>query len=123
MPELAWVDASDRLTDEELLDQIAKGAYEAGRPYFDYLFGDPGTALAALGAWVRRPSSEVYAGRARLLVEGGTPVAGYIALTGAECRACRVADGLALMGLVSGADRAALLGRIGQTRGLFAALA
>ncbi len=112
---LVFASGRDYLRDELVLDGIARGVHDAGNPYYDHLFGDAETARRVLRDWVCRPSSEAYAGRAQLLVDAGRPVGGFIAMTGAECRACRLADALALFSL----RQEGLAARSAAAKGLF----
>ncbi len=123
MPGLTWRSGAEVVGDGAMVDDIAAGVHEAGNPLYDYLFGSAAAARAAILQWVRRPTSEVYAGRARLLFEGDALVGGYIAMPGAECRACRMADGAALLALARGAERPALLARMAGLKGAAATLA
>jgi len=80
---------------ERYVKDVLPWVHEAGCPYFDWFFGDVETAHTVLDAWMRRPSSEVFAGRLTLLTEGGKAIGGFIALGGAELESCRSADTIA----------------------------
>ena len=71
--------------------------HEAGNPYYDWILGGREQALAVLGDWMRRTSSEVFVGRAVVVVEGHWRTGGFIALGGDELRHGRRADALAAM--------------------------
>jgi ribosomal protein S18 acetylase RimI-like enzyme len=75
--------------------EIASWVLEAGSPYYEWFFGGRERAEAAVAEWVGRPSSEVWAGRATLVLEGEEAVGGYIAVAGRELADCRAADALA----------------------------
>ncbi len=113
---------AELLGDDAVLTEIAAGVHEAGNPYFDHVLGGPEAARRILDAWVRRPSSEVFAGRARLLFEGETLVGGFVAMTGGECKRCRMADTAALLAAHRGDERTALLARLAGVKGIFAPL-
>ncbi|HWE81811.1 MAG TPA: N-acetyltransferase [Gaiellaceae bacterium] len=105
---------------EEHADALAPLVHAAAGSYFDWLFGGRDAARAELALWVRRPSSEVWAGRATLLLRDDDVVGAEISLSGAELSGCRKADGLAVLGAATGAGRASLLGRLAAAAGLFA---
>jgi ribosomal-protein-alanine N-acetyltransferase len=67
----------------------------ASRPWVDWLFADVGRARAALQSWMRRPSSEVFAGRVVRLVDGDQTLGGYIAVPGSDLSRYRMADAVA----------------------------
>lgn len=108
------------LEDPAMLDQIAEGMHDAGNPYFDFIFDGAEVARATLRRWITRKTSEVFAGRAHLLFDGGELVGGWVGMLGSECRACRMADTAALFAQFSGPARAALLARLESARHLFA---
>jgi ribosomal protein S18 acetylase RimI-like enzyme len=96
--------------------------HEAGNPYYDWLFGGAAEAESALTAWMRRPSSEVFVGRLRLLVDNGRMVGGFIALPGSELADCRRMDAVATMQAVAPEERRSVLARMRSARGLFTTL-
>jgi len=106
------------LSNEAELAAIAAGVHDAGNPYFDFLFGGPDVARATLDQWIRRPTSEVYAGRAQILVEAGKPVGGFIAMSGADCVRGRLADAMALISDTR-LPQQAMSDRLARTKGLF----
>lgn len=117
-----WRSGDTVLGDDRLLDEIAEGVHAAGNPFFDWIFGGAEEAGAAMRGWVRRPTSEVYAGRARLLFDGGVLAGGLIGLSGAQCKAARMADAAALLARARAEARPAVLARLARTKGLFVAL-
>lgn len=93
--------------------------HSAGRPFFDVLFGSPGAARRRLGAWLQRPTSEVYVGRLRGFGDGTGFLGGYVALGGAELARCRMADALALVGDARDDEREVLRARLKASAGLW----
>jgi ribosomal protein S18 acetylase RimI-like enzyme len=120
MTSLAVRPCAPHLDDPAVMEEVAAGVHDAGNPYFDHLFGGAAEARRVLREWIRRPDSEVYAGRARLIFDGDLLVGGFIGLDGAACRRARAADMVALHGCAKGAARAALVGRLRDAAGLFA---
>jgi ribosomal protein S18 acetylase RimI-like enzyme len=96
--------------------------HEAGNPYYDWFFGGAASAQSALAQWMRRPSSEVFAGRASLLVHGGEVVGGFIALAGDELADCRRADAVAIIQTLPSEERDSVLARMRSARSLFTTL-
>ena len=96
--------------------------HEAGQPYYDWFFAGPRDARAAVESWLARPSSELSASRVSLVYSGRSrPDGVFIGLDGADLRACRSSDLLALVRRTADAmEREALVERIAQTRDLFA---
>jgi ribosomal protein S18 acetylase RimI-like enzyme len=86
--------------------------HAASKPYVDWLFGDHAAAARALEQWMGRPSSEVFVGRAVLLLEESRPVGGFIALGGTELAGCRRHDAVATLASMPSDARAALLSRL-----------
>ena len=105
---------------EHLVEELLPLVYESAASYFDWLFGGRDAALAQLVRWLGRPSSEVAARRATVLVDAGAVVGAYIALSGDDVAAGRRADTFALFDGRDGAERSALLGRLAAVRSLFA---
>jgi ribosomal protein S18 acetylase RimI-like enzyme len=66
--------------------------HEASNPFADWFFGEHDLAGVCIGAWLRRPSSELYVGRAIVLFEETTPTGCLIGLGGEELARCRAAD-------------------------------
>jgi ribosomal protein S18 acetylase RimI-like enzyme len=93
--------------------------HAGGQPYFDWLFGGSSSARRVLADWMGRPSSELFIGRAVVLVDKRDAVGGFIALPGDELPACRRQDALAAAAATSAEARASLLGRIRDAQGLF----
>jgi ribosomal protein S18 acetylase RimI-like enzyme len=86
--------------------------YAASQPYTDWLLGGRSEALRILEQWMRRPSSEVFIGRAVLALEENQPVGGFIALNGAELATCRRHDALAAVAATPSKRRPSLLSRL-----------
>jgi ribosomal protein S18 acetylase RimI-like enzyme len=105
---------------ERFLDAALPGVHDAGRPYVDWFFGGPAEARAALRSWMARPSSEVFVGRAVLLVADDAVLGGLIALSGAELARCRQADTVAAISLAGPAGRSNVIERVKLSRELFA---
>jgi ribosomal protein S18 acetylase RimI-like enzyme len=107
----------------EGLDAIVAEAlpwvHEAGRPYYDWLFGGAEVARTVLARWMRRPTSEVYAGRVRLVREGERPVGGFLALSGRELADARRADALAVMTEFRAPGQKAVPSRLRQAGRIF----
>jgi ribosomal protein S18 acetylase RimI-like enzyme len=95
--------------------------HEAGNPYYDWFFGDAGTARETLREWMARPSSEISSERVVVARRKRTLVGAYVALGGAELRRSRNADTLALLEHVSSrpAERAPLAERLAVAKVLF----
>jgi ribosomal protein S18 acetylase RimI-like enzyme len=104
---------------EQWIPSTLPWIHEAGNPYYDWFFGGATEAGLALAEWMRRPSSEVFVGRVRLLVDAGHPVGGFIALPGSELNACRRLDALATVQAAGPEERGSMLARMRQARGLF----
>jgi GNAT superfamily N-acetyltransferase len=95
--------------------------HEAGNPYFDWFFGGPDPARAALERMLQRASSEVAASNVIVLLEGEKVAGVNVMLDGAELARSRKADTLALLSDVrSPESRSALLARMRKVRDLFA---
>jgi ribosomal protein S18 acetylase RimI-like enzyme len=105
---------------ERFIPEVLPWLYEAGNPYFDWLFGGREPARERLETWMRRTSAEVSILRVTLLCDGGCAVGGFLALGGAEVMRCRKADLVALlMKEKHGKAREELLTRIAAVRDLF----
>ena len=113
-----WQDRSIERWIAETLPWI----HEAGNPYYDWLFGGAAEAESALAEWMRRPSSEVFVGRVRLLVDDGRAVGGFIALPGSELADCRRTDAVATVQAVRPGERGSVLARMRSARGLFTSI-
>ncbi|MBW3557934.1 MAG: GNAT family N-acetyltransferase [Actinobacteria bacterium] len=98
--------------------ELISWVHEAANPYFDWVFGDPSTARAAVTAWLARPTSEIAAARVRPHMVHGEVVGGHVALSGVELAVARKADAAAMLKVPG--DRAALLHRLAVVRDLFA---
>jgi ribosomal protein S18 acetylase RimI-like enzyme len=105
---------------EQWIPDTLPWIHEAGNPYYDWFFGGAAEAGLALAEWMRRPSSEVFVGRVRLLVDAGNTVGGFIALPGSELDTCRRLDALAAVQAAEPEERGGVLARMRLTRGLFA---
>jgi ribosomal protein S18 acetylase RimI-like enzyme len=90
----------------------------AGRPYVDWLLGGRSAARRILEQWMRRPSSEVFIGRA-VVVDEEHPVGGFIALAGAELARCRMQDAVAAMAAAPPERRTPLAARLRVGSGFF----
>lgn len=102
--------------------QVLTLIHEAGNPYYDWLFGSSRGAQAAIQMLYDSPSSELWAGRVRLLVASGTLQGLYLGIEGNELARCRLADTLSLISHTSmTADdlRTQLRARLNATRHLF----
>jgi ribosomal protein S18 acetylase RimI-like enzyme len=67
--------------------------HEASNPYADWYFGDEQAAFAFIGRWLVRPSSELYLGRAMLMLdELRRPIGCVIGMPGSQLARCRTAD-------------------------------
>jgi ribosomal protein S18 acetylase RimI-like enzyme len=93
--------------------------HAAGQPYIDWLLGGRAAAVRALERWMSRPSSEVFIGRAVLLLVGTRPVGGFIALHGEELARCRMQDALAAVAATPPEQRSALISRLKAGHSLF----
>jgi ribosomal protein S18 acetylase RimI-like enzyme len=82
--------------------------HAASEPYVDWLLGGRSEALRILEQWMRRPSSEVFIGRAMLALEENQPVGGFIALRGAELARCWMRDALAAVAVTPPERRTSL---------------
>jgi len=111
-------DACDPRLELGVLDLV----HEAGNPYYDWLFGDPELARLALRQLLATPSSELWRGRIRPLVEHGLLLGVILTLPGADLKRCRLADSLALMAFADGnatLDREELTERMRASSPLF----
>jgi ribosomal protein S18 acetylase RimI-like enzyme len=67
--------------------------HEASNPYADWYFGDEQAAEAFIGSWLVRPDSELYLGRAMLMLdELRRPIGCVIGMPGSQLARCRTAD-------------------------------
>lgn len=106
----------------EFRHEIVELVHEAGNPYYDWLLDGTDRAREILSVMSGKTSSELSAGRARLLVAGSTLLGMYLALEGREVAACRAADTLVLLGQLGRGDvreREALRERITESHRLF----
>jgi GNAT superfamily N-acetyltransferase len=122
MADETLISAAEARLDETAMAAYVDGVHAAGNPYFDYLFGDAETARSVLSAWVRRPSSEVACGRARVLLKDGFLAGGHVLLSAEEWRRCRSADLFALLGLRNILPRAVAQQRLKAAQGVFMAV-
>ena len=109
-----------RQASEDLVDELVPFVEEAGNPYFDWFFGDPAHARSCLGAWMRRPSSEIWIGRVTLFTLEDRVIGGLIAIPGSEVKGCRTADAVAALGSCGAGGKAEIIDRIRAARGVFA---
>jgi ribosomal protein S18 acetylase RimI-like enzyme len=93
--------------------------HAAGQPYIDWLLGDRSAALQILEQWMRHPSSEVFIGRAVVLVDEAHQVGGFIAVSGSELARCRMHDAVSAVAASTPERRASLLDRLRLGRPLF----
>ncbi|HXF97262.1 MAG TPA: GNAT family N-acetyltransferase [Gaiellaceae bacterium] len=100
----------------EVLDLI----HEAGNPYYNWFFGGPEPARAALEALFASASSEISAARVTLLLTGDALAGMFIGLDGRELAECRLADALLLFRSAQGEERTALIRHAKAARDLFA---
>jgi ribosomal protein S18 acetylase RimI-like enzyme/acyl carrier protein len=105
---------------DSFIDPALAWVHDAGQPYFDWFFGSPDVATRTLAEWMRRPSSEVYAGRLTTLVEDGRAIGGFIALGGADLESSRKADAVAAIKAAGREGLAGLEERLREGQGLFA---
>lgn len=108
--------------DAQLVSLAVSLIHEAGQPYFDWFFGGPEAACAALTESLARPSSETSTSRILLVYADGTSPAGlFIGLDATELQACRKSDLLAVLAAApSTRARKEVVKRISQTNDLFA---
>jgi ribosomal protein S18 acetylase RimI-like enzyme len=102
-------------------DALIPWVHDAGNPYLDWLFDGEDAARAALREWIERESSEVYQGRATVLISSGEPVGGFYGIPGDELVTCRKADTIALIARFTGAERRDLAARLSSSGALFTA--
>jgi ribosomal protein S18 acetylase RimI-like enzyme len=83
-------------TPTQLYDVVATlqpWVHDASRPYADWYFGDEESAAELIRRWMQRPTSEVYVGRAMLMMDHlERPIGCVIGMDGAELARCRAAD-------------------------------
>ena len=108
---------------ERFAEAVVPLVHDAGRPYFDWLFGGPEAARRRLAGWSARASSEVALERVTVLFEDGEPAGLFVALPGAELAACRKADAVALLQETESSARRAVMERLAAVRSLFAPVA
>jgi ribosomal protein S18 acetylase RimI-like enzyme len=113
------VSLKGELDSERFLEDALRGVHEAGRPYVDWFFGGPADARTALRSWMARPSSEVFVGRAALLIARDAVLGGFIALSGAELSRCRQADAVASIILAGREGRSAITEQVKLSQELF----
>jgi ribosomal protein S18 acetylase RimI-like enzyme len=93
--------------------------YDASCPYVDWLFDGGEQARATLERWMRRPSAELFLGRAVLFHDEDRLLGGYIALPGDELQSCRKADALAVAMSDDTEQRQRTVARLGEGARLF----
>jgi ribosomal protein S18 acetylase RimI-like enzyme len=108
-----------KLDPERFLEDALPGVHAAGRPYVDWFFGGSANARTALRSWMARPSSEVFVGRAVLLIARDAVLGGFIALSGAELSRCRQADAVASITLAGLERRSAIAEKFKLSQELF----
>jgi ribosomal protein S18 acetylase RimI-like enzyme len=86
--------------------------HAASQPYTDWLLGDRSAAVNMLEQWMRLPASEVFIGRAVVLVEDARQVGGYIAVSGSELANCRAHDAVAAVAATAPVRRSKLVARM-----------
>src|SRR5664280_2118682 len=100
-------------------NSIRDGVYEAGSPWFDYLFGSPSAARSTLLEWISRKSSEVYVKNCVLATDGPHYVGGFCALTCDELLRCRRADGLTMIARAPRHERGRIQELFAESASLF----
>ena len=93
--------------------------YEAGCPYFDWLFGDSEAGRGVIAEWLERPTSEVSVTSMVSASLGGEHVGGFIAMGAADLAARRRADGTALVRARLALDKRQLVERVRASQALF----
>lgn len=91
---------------------VAAGVQEAGGALLAWLYGGDERASAVISSAVRRPTSEFASTRAVLLLRGGRPVGGYVAMPGSTLLRCRAADTRHLIAPLGSSERQELVGRL-----------
>ena len=94
---------------ERLTDALAPGLYEAGKPYFDRMFGDPAAGVAAVRRYLASERSELSIRRVTVLEDGGELVGAFVGVEGADMPRCARADSLLALKLVGREGRAGFL--------------
>lgn len=112
--------AADAPNAEHLLLHALPWIMEAGRPYYDVLFGDAGSTRSYLQKWACRVSSEVSIRRIEFLMSDSDLAGGFIALSGADLRKARQSDSVALLMSAAPQDRPALTLRLTNVSDLMA---
>lgn len=111
--------AAEAQNPSDLVVHALPWVLEAGNPYYGGLFGSAEVAEKILDAWMRRPTSEISILRVQFMVYKQEFVGGFVALGAGELLKARKADGLALLGSVSLAERATLIKRMRNLSDLF----
>jgi ribosomal protein S18 acetylase RimI-like enzyme len=115
--------ATEDINIDECISSVLPLIYQAGNPYFDWLFGGPSVALPIIESRMRSPESEISIRDTVVLEDnGGNVVGGFVAMTGAELGGRRRADAVAYLQYVGRAGRASLLQRMQESRDLFASV-
>jgi ribosomal protein S18 acetylase RimI-like enzyme len=108
---------------ERLTASIAALIHEAGNPYYNWLYGGPSEARAAVDRQFRLPASEISSTRVTALMKVDVLVGIYVALTGAELARARMIDAAAIVSRErSQGSPSPLRDRMAETRGLFASV-
>jgi len=97
---------------------LARIIFEAGRPYFDCLFGGEAAAERVVREWTQRESSELWLGRCRVLRAHDEVLGLTLTLDADELARCRLADALGIA-RSSASDRQQALQRVERLRHLF----
>lgn len=113
-----WHAADELVADERSFETITELVHKAGKPFVDWFFGDAQAADAITARWIRRASSELAAGRMRVLVRGDRVVGLFLAASGADLAAARAADTFTAL-KEAGAGRSELRERIATADRLF----
>jgi GNAT superfamily N-acetyltransferase len=70
--------------------------YDAGNPYWEWLWGSADEALSQLKTWLNRSNSEISNDRVLCVLDSTKIYGGFVALGGRELQQCRKADFLTL---------------------------
>ncbi|MDH3201713.1 MAG: GNAT family N-acetyltransferase [Myxococcales bacterium] len=86
-----WEDGAPNSS--EFAERLRSWIHDASNPFADWYFGDREAAGEIIGEWMERPSSELYLGRAIVMMDDQEePVGVLLGMSGAEVAACRMTD-------------------------------
>ncbi|MCG8408199.1 MAG: GNAT family N-acetyltransferase [Phycisphaerales bacterium] len=91
---------------EQYVDDVIPWMHEAGNPFYDWLYGGPQATREILREMLLRRTSEMWIGRASLLLDGATAVGGFFATDGEALTRCVSADMVALLRRMPAKERA-----------------